>query len=81
MAKKNKKKENISIEKVTIEFTLKLDNDKDIVKYFNTLDADIKRAILKGTVYTSLLNSEALVIVNEGNSWAELNLSPLAEEL
>ena len=81
MAKRDKKKkENISIEKVNIEFTLKLDNDNPCVQFFNALNDEAKRKVLEGTVYTSLMNSNALVLVNEGNSWAELNLSPLAEE-
>lgn len=80
MAKKNKKKENVTIEKVSIEFTLKLNNDNPCVQYFNVLNDEAKRKVLEGTVYTSLMNSNALHILNEGNSWAELNLSPLAEE-
>ena len=79
MAKKNKKK-NISVEKVSVEFTLKLDNDNPCVKYFNLLNDEARQKILVGTVYTALMNSEVLVAVNAGNSWAELNLSPLAEE-
>lgn len=81
MAKKNKKdKSNTSVEKVNIEFTLTLNHDEPCVKFFNVLSDEAKQEILKGTVHTALLNSHALAIVNAGNTWAELNLSPLAEE-
>jgi len=81
MAKKSKKDTGTtSIEKVSIEFTLKLDSREPAVKFFNVLGNEAKQEILKRTVYSAIMNSGALVMLNADNSWAELNLSPLKAE-
>jgi hypothetical protein len=79
MAKKDKKKksDNITIEKVSLEFILKLNNDNPLVEFFNTLPDEAKQEILKGTIYSSLINSKAMHLLNADNSWAELSLVPL----
>jgi hypothetical protein len=79
MAKKDKKKkrDNITIERVSIEFAIKLDNDHPHVQFFNTLPDEAKQEILKGTIHNSLINSKAMHLLNADNSWAELILMPL----
>lgn len=79
MAKKDKKKkkDNITLEKVSLEFIFKLNNDNPLVEFFNTLPDEAKQEVLKGTVYSSLINSKAMHLLNADNSWAELSLVPL----
>jgi hypothetical protein len=79
MAKKDKKKEsdNTTIERVSLEFILKLDNNNPLVEFFNTLPDEAKQDILKGTIHDSLINSKAMHLLNADNTWAELSLVPL----
>lgn len=78
MAKKSKKKKNeFIIEKVSLEFILKLDTSNPLVEFFDTLPDEAKQEILKGTIYSSLINSKAMHLLNADNSWAELSLVPL----
>lgn len=78
MAKKGKKKKNeFIIEKVSLEFILKLDTNNPLVEFFDTLPDEAKQEILKGTIYSSLINSKAMHLLNADNSWAELSLVPL----
>ena len=79
MAKKSKKKKKneFIIEKVSLEFILKLDTNNPLVEFFDTLPDEAKQEILKGTIYSSLINSKAMHLLNADNSWAELSLVPL----
>ena len=79
MAKKGKKKKKneFIIEKVSLEFILKLDTNNPLVEFFDTLPDEAKQEILKGTIYSSLINSKVMHLLNADNSWAELSLVPL----
>lgn len=78
MAKKDKKKKNeFIIEKVSLEFIIKLDTNNPLVEFFDTLPDEAKQEILKKTIYSSLINSKAMHLLNADNSWAELSLVPL----
>jgi hypothetical protein len=81
MAKKNKKnnknKSEFIIEKVSLEFILKLDTSNPLVEFFNTLPDESRQEILKGTIHNSLINSKAMHLLNADSSWAELSLVPI----
>jgi len=78
MVKKGKKKKSeFIVEKISLEFILKLDTNNPLVEFFDTLPDEAKQEILKGTIYSSLINSKALHLLNADNSWAELSLVPL----
>jgi hypothetical protein len=80
MAKKDKKdkkdKSEFIIEKVSLEFIIKLDTSNPLVEFFDTLPDEARQDILKGTIHDSLINSKAMHLLNANNTWAELSLVP-----